>query len=311
MSRIKYSEPIDDLWFDAKNCTESALFGQACTRTQPLSHMGCQERYQFCTSDGTSCSPFTGLYGTNSTLESSSTLNPTQTALYALLWKLAWRTQINFQFTFIGSENLVANNYLWDGGSWSFGFSAALPSNHWHREVKNWMSVSLSEIQRATVAFAQPPDFDIGSGMPVHKYIEEPTDETTRLLCHKIEVKSAAHTSLSVLGLFLTLSVGLLLIVLSLCVPMLVSYSQKYTGRGLHKRLEWIETSTFQLQRMAAEGHGIGPWKGREDDVPTLARHNQPFNLTRLNAQERLSRVESYEAVNGREVGEANYNMKN
>jgi hypothetical protein len=31
---------------------------------------------------------------------------------------------------------------------------------------------------------------------------------------------------------------------------------------------------------MAAEGRGIGPWTGRDDDIPRLTGHGQHFNLT-------------------------------
>jgi hypothetical protein len=114
-------------------------------------------------------------------------------------------------------------------------------------------------------------------------------------LCYKIKARSKSHTSFSVLGLFLTIGLGLFLILSNLLAPTTVAYVQKRYGKGLHKRLEWIENSSFQLQRMAAEGRGIGPWKGRDDEIPRLAKSGQAFNLTSLSLNGMWSREDCYE----------------
>lgn len=196
-------------------------------------------------------------------------------------------TQLNFQLIFIGRENLIANDYLWDGGT-QFGLSAALPSNHWQAEVSNFFNVSLATLQRAAPAFAQPPAFDVGNPTAdpdkdsnILRYIQEPADADMRALCDAIKMRSKAHTSFSVLGLSLLIGMGLLIMLVNTILPQLAAFWQRRTGLGGYKRLEWIESSAFQLQRMAAEGRGVGPWQGKEDDVPTLVGgRGERFNLT-------------------------------
>ena len=282
-----------DPWFNAQNLTtgEGLPAMGGFTATNAMSFVGCRERYQFCTADGNNCSPFTGIYGIDPA--NSTGLNPTQLALFRVLWKVGWLTQLNFQLLFIGRENLIANDYLWNDN----GISASLPPNQWHREVANWMNTSLAMIQRATYAYARPTEFDIGPGIPTLKYIDEPDDEYMKLLCHRIKVRSQSHESFSVLSLSFIITLTLIIMALNFSIPTVMSYFQKRTGKGLRKRLEWIETSAFQLQRMAAEGRGIGPWNGREDDVPTLAEYGHLFNLTKLSLRGRWSRVGSYEVV--------------
>jgi hypothetical protein len=230
--------------------------------------------------------------------------------VFQLYWKIAWATQLHFQLGFIGRENLVALDYLWDGG-FAYERSATLPPDHWHREVLNWMNTTLSVAQSSTLDFARVPEFDRGPEISALKYVVPPAEPAAQLLCHRMKARSKQHTSFSVLGLSILIALGLLLITLSLILPNTVAYLQTRTGKGLHKRLEWIESSSFQLQRMAAEGRGIGPWEGRDQDVPRLWG-GKWFSLTKGSLQGRWARVGEYgvvmqedeiELVNGRYEG--------
>jgi hypothetical protein len=296
VNRNYFRTPISDPWFSSENETyDDPSIGKAYSTTNVGSFLGCQERYEFCTYDNKSCSPFTGLFGINATdPESSPSLNPTQTAVFQLIWNMMRMAQLSFQLGFIGRENLVANEYLWDAG-FGFGFSAALPSDHWQREVANWMNTTLSSLQRGTIAYARPPEFDVGPGISSKNHIAPVQDKEMQQLCKKMKARSPIHMSFSVLGLFVTISVGLFLIVCYNVIPKIVGSFQKKTGTGQHKRLEWIETSAFQLQRMAAEGRGIGPWTGRDEDVPRLENPGYTFNLTGKSLKGAYSRVESYD----------------
>ncbi|PVH95128.1 hypothetical protein DM02DRAFT_691345 [Periconia macrospinosa] len=289
-NRVAYRKPVDDPWFNARNQSISPTGEdmKVYTATNLMSFIGCQESYQFCTANEDNCSPFTGIYAID--FANLTKLNPTQSAVSRIMWMVGMITQLNFQLIFIGRENLLANDYLWDD-SFNFGFSANLPPNQWHKEVVNWMNTSLAAQQGMIYNYARQTLFVTGPSVPTLEYVVEPEDPTMRLLCHKIKHRSQAHTSFNVLSLFLVLGIALIIIALKLSLPTLVSYFQKRTGKGLYKRLEWIETSAFQLQRIAAEGRGIGPWKGREDQVPTLAEHGYLFNMAKPSLRESWSQV--------------------
>jgi hypothetical protein len=192
---------------------------------------------------------------------------------------MVWSSQLNLQIGLVGRDNLVANQYLWDN-NFQFGISSDLPDNHWHHEVANWMNTSLAVMQGLASNFARPEEFVAGSGVSSLQYIAEPDDPNLRLLCHKVKLRSAEFTSFSVLRLFLILSFGILIMVANGAVPSLAALWQHRMGQAGYKRLEWIESRSFQLQRMAAEGRGIGPWEGRDADVPVLAERGHRFNLT-------------------------------
>ncbi|KAL5419400.1 hypothetical protein PMIN03_000589 [Paraphaeosphaeria minitans] len=303
VSRITYPEAIQDPWFTAtnhSNGTNNAYSANGWTATHPRSFLGCRQRYQLCTADRSYCSPYTGVYGIPRDDKDLENLNPTQRAVFQLMWKIIWFTQLNFQLIFIGRENLIANDYLWDGGT-QFGLSAALPPNHWQSEVSNFFNVSLAALQRAPPAFAQPPAFDVGNpntadqdkNANILRYIVEPQDAEMRRLCDSIKMRSKAHTSFTVLGLFLLIGIGLLIMLVNAILPQLAAYWQRRTGLGAYKRLEWVESGAFQLQRMAAEGRGIGPWQGKDDDMPTLGGgRGEVFTLAGMSLRARVEMLD-------------------
>jgi hypothetical protein len=279
-NRVQFRHPMSDPFLRADNCTDvkNDILDEVrlCSATSTLSFMGCEERYQICTADNKLCTPFTGVYAIQEPLKD---LDPTQNAIYKVLWRMLWTSQLNLQIGLVGRDNLVANQYLWDN-NFRFGISSDLPPDHWHHEVANWMNTSLAVLQRSATTFVRPAEFIAGSGNSSLQYIEEPYEKEMQMLCHKVKMRSAEFTSFSVLGLFLTLSIGILIMLANGAIPVLVASWQRRTGQGGYKRLEWIESKAFQLQRMAAEGRGIGPWEGKDADVPVLVDRGYRFNLT-------------------------------
>lgn len=83
------------------------------------------------------------------------------------------------------------------------------------------------------------------------------------------KVRSTAATSFSVLGLFITLSIGVFIILLSYTIEPLVSLTRrKRQSKSTYRSLEWIMNETLQLQRMAHEELGAGTWTGTTDSCP-------------------------------------------
>jgi len=57
-----------------------------------------------------------------------------------------------------------------------------------------------------------------------------------------------------------------------------IGWIQRKVRRGLHQRLEWIESDTLQMQRMLFEEWGTGPWKGEQNAVPVTSIFGQKFS---------------------------------
>jgi hypothetical protein len=266
----------------------------SCSATNLISFLGCKERYQLCTEDETQCSPLTGLHNIRADPERFRDLNPNQKTIFDLLWKMVYFLQLSFQLSFIGHESLVANEYRWYDSP-DAGISAHLPDNQWQTEVANWMNTTLAAMQRQAISYARPPEFDVGPGVSSLIHITAPETEVEKSFCQNMKGRSKAHNSFSVLSFFFIIVLGLVIIITDIVLAKLTASIQKHTGKGLYERLEWIETSAFQLQRIAAEGRGTGPWTSREMDVPRLAEYGHVFSLTGESLKGRWSRSDCYE----------------
>lgn len=108
VSRIAYPKAIEDPWFTAtnqSNGTTNWYNANSYTATHPRSFLGCRQRYQLCTADRSYCSPYTGLYGILHEDSDLQNLNPTQRAVFQLMWKMIWCT---YPFPFSTHYQLTA-----------------------------------------------------------------------------------------------------------------------------------------------------------------------------------------------------------
>ncbi|KAF4543485.1 Cytochrome p450 protein [Lasiodiplodia theobromae] len=118
---------------------------------------------------------------------------------------------------------------------------------------------------------------------------------------------SATHTNFSVFGLAFVFVTGTILILLSWFLEPCVAYIQKRGGwawfcscrccfccRKSHQRpstsfstnayarLEWSANETLQLQRLAHEELGVGPWEACDSAVPVTTRKGERLGVLDL-----------------------------
>ena len=268
-----YFGVVKDPWFKAENLSDSA---PVWLPTRYMSVLGCTEQYQFCNQKR--CTPLGGLYEVGPGPSEDLGFNKNQVATHKLLWKAAWGTKLNFMFLLMGSEALLAEDYLWGTTMWS----SPLPEDQWQIEAQNLHNVSLALLQQRIVEYASPPNIEIRPGLNSLRHVVRPNNTADLDLCSRIKIRTTTYSSFSVLNLSIIIFVGTTIITMNIFLAKLISWIQKRTGFGLYKRLEWIESGSLQLQRMAGEGRGIGPWKGQEDSVPVPVMPNQKFSLWRL-----------------------------
>lgn len=289
-NRAVYPNMVEDPWFEASIRSRSKFF----TASKDLSFLGCIERYQFCTNSEAECSPLTGFYSLSPDPSQNFDLSATQRAVFRLLWKAVEGMSLYVTLMILNKDPLLANNYLWGGGGFT---SSPLPGNHWQSEVRNIFNASLALLQQRVVEYASPPVVEFRPGISSLKHVVRPTDSEALRLCDQVKILTTNYTSFSFLGVVLTLLAGGIIISTNMSLPTVVSWVQLKRGKGLHQRLEWIETNGLQLQRMACEGRGIGPWSGREDYAPSTVVVGQKFSLTKLSLEHRNRSSSEYELL--------------
>jgi hypothetical protein len=287
-----YTENVRDPWFKAENIYLDPGNTTYWIATLGLTFLGCLERYQLCSQS--QCTPLTGLYDMNPENFPLSNLSATQAAVSQILWKAIWAAQFNYGMRILNQEALLAKDFVWGDQD----YRSAPPSDtQWQDEVLNLHNISLALLQRRIVEFASPPDYNIGAGISSSGHIVAPSTEAEQQLCKKIKIRSDTYVSFSVLGFFGTITVGIVIICVNIFLSRVVRWIQRRWKIGKYKRLEWIETSALQLQRMACEGRGIVGWIGKEGDIPRTKIPGRKFSLTRLS---RATRSPTLSTLNSR-----------
>lgn len=215
-----------------------------------------------------------GLYAIDDKLVSTVGFNYAQIATFRLLWKATWAMQIRYVLLNLGANILLAKDKLYISLD---RLSSTLPPNQWHAEVENIHNISMAILQRRVVDHASPSSFKLNGSLRSDKYIIPENDTESLRLCSHQRIRTSEYSSFSVLGLALIFLGGAFIILINILLAGTVGWFQRKTGRGLHRRLEWIEGEMLQLQRMLFEGWGIGPWNGDQNIVPVTALFGQKF----------------------------------
>ncbi|KAF1994209.1 hypothetical protein P154DRAFT_586672 [Amniculicola lignicola CBS 123094] len=287
---IGFTGPVDDPWFAAHkpagHFTQTATntsVGNAYVSDEPAGHMACTSQFQFCNPSLSHlpaeqrCEPLRGMIDPRKMSAISKIFTDKKQlkniGVVMNILEGGYFTMNNF-IAFMGNSALRARYGL------SYGVQGPLPSNQWQIEAEGWAKGTLASIQDAFVTNANGlPDVLSDYLVPFAK-----NETTARRMCGGQKIVSTAYSSFSVLGVSLILAIGILIIAFDLGTEPTVAWWQrrrfaraqkighpwmeKEGGHPLHSVLEWSQTATLQLQRLAHEEAGYGKWEKCDGDCP-------------------------------------------
>jgi len=266
-----YMTKVTDPWFRAEN---QSIDGQLNFWQSPIqfSFIAYIEQYQICSR--TACTKLTGINSLAPNTTGSLGLSAYQQAIYDTLWNAAWGMKVKFAIGLLGGENLLAKDFLWT----TLGnISPGLPNDQWITEVMNMHNISMALLQRRIIEYALPPQVPLQDNKTSSDYVVPTYTTEGKELCSRQRVRNAAYTTFSFARLIVVVLVAGVIIATNLILGKLVAWIQVRYGTGEAKRISWIEAEVLQLQRVAFEGRGIGPWTGTEEDVPIVLTSDQCF----------------------------------
>lgn len=234
--------------------------------------MGCIEQYQFCNGDD-NCGPMGPLNDVYRSVPDIG-FNKLQLATHELVKNYISFMQLRLILQFLRYELLLANSMVYGG----LAISSDLEPDQWKSEMANLHNISLAGWQAHGVLHAAPGNTQLKPGVNLHDFIDEETSPEHLKLCENQKFRSAEYSSISLLGLLIVIILCFTIIILNTIIPHLVKFIQGmwFSGGGVSKRA-WIEDDVLQLQRIALEARGLGPWKGRIDAVPVLDSYAEEF----------------------------------
>lgn len=276
-NQAMYTSPVNDPFFKATK-HRSDYSASFYTSDLDLGMIGCTEQYQFCNGQR-NCSKLDAYQpSTRQTVVDSLGYNTAQQALVVTIHRTVYHARL-FSIMFMLENTLLANELLYGVA----GVSTGLPDNQWHEEVRSIHNISLAAMQQSAVDHVSPPNSNIGSGVNgshTYDWIDKKNSTAKRHICQNQKIKSPGYYNFSILSLSLILIAGLLIIVTSLMAPSITNDLRRrsqwrqssFLKTTLHDKddissyrtKEWDYSDPFHLQRIALEGHGVGPWTGNE-----------------------------------------------
>ncbi|KAK0720238.1 hypothetical protein B0H67DRAFT_180194 [Lasiosphaeris hirsuta] len=285
---IAFAKKTDDPWYAAstavnfttvlrdengdfvKNETSTQYF-----QTEVASPLGCRLQDQFCNPNkplDVGCSPLGPIFDpvTRSIAEFDEDYE-------GGLARLGW-------FTFILQDMVALHNVVRTMGAHTLqsryrltsdGTQGQLPDNQWMIDIKYWLEINLASMQAAAVLAAQGPKNAVEEPL----YSVKPNLTVEFDMCHNQKILSKDHSSFSVLGLGVTIAVGLLIVISSYSLDPIMSHLQRKYRMAEYRRLEWSTNGILQQQRLAFEGVGQGMWSRTDSHVPMTRKREHLAEL--------------------------------
>ncbi|OTB01373.1 hypothetical protein M426DRAFT_41238, partial [Hypoxylon sp. CI-4A] len=278
---VHFIQSLDDDWYRATT-PEGSVSLTSVDGKRPLyrpneaaSPMGCVQQNQWCTSSdpkNRKCGPLASrndaVYGAaslfNVTMDELDSQRPQASGSNEtrFLWQSAiWGNNpiaIEPVLSFLGAKSLLSQVHFYESVQFT------IPTNQWQLDVSHWWNMALASAQAEYVQTVQgivSPALDSLRRSPVNKEEQK--------LCDSQKMRSASHSSFSLLGLCITFGIGGIIVVISYIIEPIMELLYRRRRYKQYAHLEWISNTNLQLQRLAHENLESGNWSQCIKKVPT------------------------------------------
>ncbi|KAI1743530.1 hypothetical protein F4680DRAFT_347287 [Xylaria scruposa] len=258
-NNLAFTEPCDDPVFSA-HIPSTYLNSTVYLEDNISGVLGCLEQVQWCNPTNTTCSIVGGLGDVYVQVTEELPLNKMQVAIADMI------TFIFNRYAGISSKaghnppDLVASESL------SRNVQLPLPRNQWQIEIQDWHATTLSLIQYGILQWMIGP-----SDSTLQKYVQPPPTPEQQALCRRQRVHiSQGFANVSSFGLFLTVSVGAVVILLAVFLDSMVACTIRLTKGNQECHRAWKLSDVLHLQRLAYSKQCLSKWVATEEDIPLV-----------------------------------------
>ncbi|KAI0456529.1 hypothetical protein F5B21DRAFT_522677 [Xylaria acuta] len=278
---VPFSQLMDDGWYRATDLL-TTIINSFASGSQKVyrpsvaaSPMGCVEQWQWCNSAyprDRGCGPLAGsadaLYG------AATLFNLTGEELYlerpfspgSLGTRLIWPYLLIYGYPtalpqllgHLGTKSLASQSRFYSGVQWP------LPNNQWQLDVIQWWNTILASVQASWLVVKSSI-----SDAQFREYTTPPHNEEEQKLCNSQKIRSSAHSSFNLFGLYFTFISGAIITCVSFALEPLLACLYKRREYKPYAHFEWISNNSLQLHRLAQEELGLTKWSRCTEEVPT------------------------------------------
>ncbi|KKY13335.1 hypothetical protein UCDDS831_g09097 [Diplodia seriata] len=275
---VIFQEETTDAWYSARSFLATPYWNGAGFNKSGVyypdkaaSIMGCTSQVQWCNPNlppDTKCTP---LESWRDFFQPHPTIIRNAREYDLLRWMVDIQNTkfrgLNDVVNILGSAALIGRQKL------ANGIQGPIASNQWQLEVESWFATLMAAYQQGYVEVATgPSDARI------------PIDTTHRNgigdgFCKAQKIRSTGFANFSTFGLGIIFGVGGLVVVLSYTLEPFAAWVQRRRMLDQYSRLEWNENEVLQMQRLAHEELGVGPWRRCDGGVPVTERAGEYLAL--------------------------------
>lgn len=276
---LGYQTIIDDPVFGAHTLIEGTVKGGKASFYSAdlyVAVIGCSEQFRACNPLNNVCTPLQGYGQLQEALfanKDGMQLNDVQNATWRRIMLPLQMSSVYYATNARAGSALRANEAV------SASLSGYLPPDQWHIEASSWFDAGLALIQQQVQEYATGP-----ASIPPGSLVLPPNRTRAEHapwvnFCYSQLVNDSSDTmSFSILGLVLLLSIGGVIICVSLTIDTVVAWIQFRTKKGLHARMEWMRNDRLQMQRLLFSEKKLGQWTtDSSEKVPTTVEGDDRF----------------------------------
>ncbi|KAI0544896.1 hypothetical protein F4679DRAFT_600222 [Xylaria curta] len=290
--------PCDDPIFSAHVLQGNGVNATWYLQDQLAGILGCLEQYQVCSAASHTCSVVGGWHDVFLEVTDKMPLTPMGVSTASVIADVLHLFGSIHHVASGSVRHLAANqNMRFDR------LQLPLPSNQWQIEVNFWHSTIMSLIQYGLLEYVTGPNDE-----DFRKYLWRPPTPEAQALCKRQRVRiSQGFANVSSLGLFFTISLGTVVILLVLFLDDIMGCVTRLSKGNGKRHRAWIRDDVLHLQRLAyRQEQPFGPrWIATDDDDIPLVEGNgfldpivDPQDVKKDDTQSRLS-VDSLMDVDG------------
>ncbi|KAK7905917.1 hypothetical protein LTR67_000641 [Exophiala xenobiotica] len=251
-----YLTPVQDPWFSAHHeesfDTSLSFLSTRYARDSAISTLGCIEQHQFCLPNA-ECTEALGFDQVQNDQVFNNALTPYQNATFDRVLRAVAASRLShlIQQLAVTTNPLLASNVTLSGktGSW---ISLGLPQSQWEMELQYWHSISMAQLQRTIVQWAT------GRIAPEPQDLQPPTAAQDIWFCENLIVPSTVYQSFDVVAIILVITLGMLVVFVSLIMEPLAASIRKFLGRST-PRQDWDRDNVLRVRFTGYGGPGSVP----------------------------------------------------
>ncbi|KAI0201027.1 hypothetical protein F4808DRAFT_426354 [Astrocystis sublimbata] len=295
---VYFGKPCDDPVFSAHVATdlgnsESPVY----VEDQYAGVLGCLEQFQVCSATSDVCSGVGSLGDVHLEVTQQLPFTTMQAFTADMIAFTLDRVSKIASMTVGDTPNLAASQSLAYNN-----LQLPVPSNQWQVEVQYWHSTVMSLIQYGILQYM------VGPNDPAfQEFVVSPTAGPQLALCKRQRLRiGQGFANVSSLGLFFTISLGTVIIVVALFLDNIMGCITRLSKGDGEKHRGWIQDDVLHMQRLAYGQQQSFPsrWIGADDNIPVVEGNGfldpivDPHCAKTRDSQHRLS-IDSLMDVDG------------